>query len=55
MGRSLLSNTNEKYVFDLKLPSGYRSLDEVTQVSVSVSGENLAERLMDVSEIMKGA
>ena len=43
--------TNEKYVFDLKLPSGYRSLDEVAQVSVSVSGENLTERLMDVSEI----
>lgn len=43
--------TGEKYTFDLKLPSGYRSLDEVTQISVTVSGDNLTERVMNVSEI----
>lgn len=43
--------TDEKYVFDLKLPSGYRSLDEITQISATISGENLAEKVMSVSEI----
>ncbi len=43
--------TDEKYVFDLKLPTGYRSLDEVAQISAVISGENLAERVMNVSEI----
>lgn len=42
---------DETYTFDLKLPTGYRSLDEVTQVSATVSGENLAERTLSVSEI----
>lgn len=43
--------TDEKYIFDLKLPQGWRSLDEVTQLSATVSGANLAERTMNVSEI----
>ncbi|MBR4035177.1 MAG: hypothetical protein IKJ05_00410 [Oscillospiraceae bacterium] len=43
--------TGEKYTFDLKLPSGYRSLDEVAQISATVSGDNLTERVMNVSEI----
>ena len=42
---------DEKYTFELKLPSGYRSLDEVAQVLVEVSGKNLEERVMNVSEI----
>jgi len=43
--------TGEKYVFDLKLPTGYRSLDEVTQISAVISGDNLAEKVINVSEI----
>lgn len=43
--------TDEKYVFDLKLPQGWRSLDEVTQIQATISGQNLAERVMNVSEI----
>ena len=43
--------TDEKYVFDLKLPQGWRSLDEVTQIQATVSSKNLAERVMNVSEI----
>lgn len=43
--------TDEKYTFPLKLPAGCRSLDEVTEISAYVSGDNLSERVMDVSEI----
>ena len=43
--------TNEQYTFDLKLPLGYRSLDEVKQVFATVSGRNLDEKVIDVSEI----
>ena len=43
--------TGEKYVFDLKLPAGYRSLDEVAQISAVISGDNLAEKVINVSEI----
>ena len=43
--------TGEKYTFDLKLPAGYRSLDEITQISATVSSNNLTERVMNVSEI----
>ena len=43
--------TNEKYTFDLKLPNGYRSLDEVKQIFATVSGRNLEEKVIDVSEI----
>ena len=43
--------TDSDYIFDVKLPTGYRSLDELTQISVKVSGENLTERTMSVSEI----
>lgn len=43
--------TGEKYVFDLKLPTGYRSLDEVAQISAVISGDNLAEKVINVSEI----
>ena len=39
------------YTFDLKLPTGYRSLDEITQISATVSGGNLVQRTMSVSEI----
>ena len=42
---------NERYAFALQLPSGCRSLDEVTQIFAEVSGKNLAERVMNVSEI----
>ena len=43
--------TGEKYVFDLKLPTGYRSLDEVAQISAVISVDNLAEKVINVSEI----
>ena len=43
--------TDEKYTFALKLPTGCRSLDEVTEISASISGSNLTERVMNVSEI----
>lgn len=43
--------TGKAYTFELKLPTGYRSLDEVTQITATVSGDNLTERTMTVSEI----
>ncbi|MBP0980528.1 MAG: hypothetical protein J6Q18_03090, partial [Oscillospiraceae bacterium] len=43
--------TGEKYTFDLKLPQGYRSLDELSQISVTISGDGLIERTINVSEI----
>lgn len=43
--------TDENYTFDLKLPTGYRSLDEVAQITATISGSNLTERVMNVSEI----
>ncbi len=43
--------TGENYTFDLKLPTGYRSLDEVAQITATISGSNLTERVMNVSEI----
>ena len=42
---------DQKYTFELKLPAGCRSLDEVTQILVEVSGKNLAQRVMTVTEI----
>ena len=43
--------TDEKYTFELKLPAGCRSLDEVTEISATIQGANLAQRVMNVSEI----
>jgi hypothetical protein len=43
--------TGEKYTFDLKLPQGCRSLDELHQITVTISGDNLVERVVNVSEI----
>ena len=43
--------TGEKYTFDLKLPQGCRSLDELHQITVTISGNNLVERVVNVSEI----
>ena len=43
--------TDEKYTFDLKLPQGCRSLDELHQITVTISGSNLIERAINVSEI----
>ena len=42
---------DQKYTFELKLPAGCRSLDEVTQILVEVSSKNLAQRVMTVTEI----
>ncbi len=43
--------TDTTYTFELKLPTGYRSLDEITHISTTVSGSNLVQRTMSVSEI----
>ena len=43
--------TDQPYVLDLKLPTGYRSLDEITQLTATVSSENLTERIINVDEI----
>ena len=42
---------DQKYTFELKLPAGCRSLDEVTQILAEVSSENLSQRVMNVTEI----
>lgn len=42
---------DQKYTFELKLPAGCRSLDEVTQILAEVSSENLSQRAMNVTEI----
>lgn len=42
---------DQKYTLDLKLPTGYRSLDEVKQVFATVNGKNLEEKTISVSEI----
>ena len=43
--------TGQPYVMDLKLPTGYRSMDEISQVNVTVSADNLVERTVNVDEI----
>lgn len=43
--------TDEEYTFDLKFPTGYRSLDEIKQVFASVDGKGLEEKNIVVSEI----
>lgn len=42
---------DKDYVFDLSLPNGCRSMDAVTQITASVSGVNLAQKTIDVTEI----
>ncbi|MEG1782192.1 MAG: hypothetical protein RR253_02960, partial [Oscillospiraceae bacterium] len=42
---------DKKYAFDVKLPAGYRSMDEVNQVFATVSSENLMEKKVAVTEI----
>ncbi len=43
--------TDTPYVIDIKLPTGYRNMDELAQVNATVSGENLVERSVNVDEI----
>ena len=43
--------TDRPYVIDIKLPTGYRSMDEISQVTATVSSENLTERTVNVDEI----
>ena len=44
-------HTDQPYVLDIKLPTGYRSMDDVTQVNATISSENLTERVINVDEI----
>lgn len=44
-------HTDRPYVIDIKLPTGYRNMDEITQVNATVSSENLMERTVNVDEI----
>jgi len=43
--------TDKPYVFDITLPSGYRNVREVEQISATVSGENLQSKSVSVKEI----
>lgn len=43
--------TDKQYVFEVKLPSGYRSMDEVSHIYATISSSNLTERTVSVSEI----
>ncbi len=43
--------TDTPYVMDIKLPTGYRNMDELAQVNATVSGKNLTERSVNVDEI----
>lgn len=39
------------YEFDVTLPTGYRSMDDVKKVIATISGANLTEKNVNVSEI----
>ena len=39
------------YVFDVTLSSSYKNMDDVTQISATVSSENIASKKVQVSEI----
>ncbi len=41
----------KSYTFDLQLPTGYRSMDQVTQISATISGSNLVEKRMNIDDI----
>lgn len=43
--------TDHRYIIDIKLPTGYRSMDDIQQVNATVSSENLVERSVNVDEI----
>lgn len=43
--------TDTPYSFNLQLPTGYRSMDQVSRVSATISGTNLVQKTMNVSEI----
>jgi len=43
--------TDQPYVLDIKLPTGYRSMDDIHQVNATVSSQNLVERSVNVDEI----
>ena len=43
--------TDTSYTFDIKLPAGWRSIDDITQVTASISSANLVEKNVSVSEI----
>lgn len=43
--------TDTRYEFDIKLPTGCRSLDDISSVSATISSQNLTERTVAVSEI----
>lgn len=43
--------TDQPYVLDIKLPTGYRSMDDIKQVNATVSSANLTERSVNVDEI----
>ena len=43
--------TDEPYVFDIQLPRGYKSMDDLSSVNAVVSSRNLVERVISVSDI----
>ncbi len=43
--------TDKPYEFDVTLPTGYRSMDDVKKVIATISGANLTEKNVNVSEI----
>ncbi len=43
--------TDEPYVFDIELPAGYKSMDDLAQVTATVSGSGISERTITVSDI----
>ncbi len=43
--------TDTPYIIDIKMPTGYRNMDELKQVNATISGENLVERSVNVDEI----
>ncbi len=43
--------TDQPYVIDIKLPTGYRSMDDIHQVNATISSHNLVERSVNVDEI----
>lgn len=43
--------TDEQYAFEVKLPTGYRSMDDVSRIYATISSTNLVERTVSVSDI----
>ena len=43
--------TDKPYVFDVNLPSGYKNVKDLSQISATVSAENLGSKSISVKEI----